>query len=196
MIIGDKIFSFPHFKEDIILPSTIKVINSKEVYKLSSLTIPTMATSIDLMSLNMYKIDLYELHIPSTIKSFIQSIQYDYFEKCYHLTNISLPLNESQIISGNKIFSIPHFEQLLMLPSDITIINGKQLDKTKFEIPSTVTSFDSHCFKDCYENINHLIFEGNTIDWEIISKCRNLITLKVEEFKNDVSHQYFLQFIK
>ena len=97
------IFSIPHFKDDIILSSSIEIINGKQASKLPSLTLPTTVTSIDencFKKCDYVKKSLKQLKIPTTVVSIPKNcLQY-----CSYLTNITLPLKRNQIIYGNQIF--------------------------------------------------------------------------------------------
>ena len=111
------------------------------------LTIPQEVNEIEENYFDDYSDNLNQLIIPTTVKT----IPKNCIEKCNELTNITFPLNESQMIIGNKIFSTPHFEQYIYLPENIQIINGNEVDRSKMEIPTTVTSLDGNCFYRCYE---------------------------------------------
>ena len=60
-----------------------------------------------------------ELIIPTTV----QSIPEDVLEYCLDLTNITIPLNDSQIIVGNNIFNKYLFTVDNLLSESIKIIN-------------------------------------------------------------------------
>ena len=146
IIIGNKIFiNDSHLEQYIYLPSSLKAINGKKVEG-SKIEIPTTVTSLDKKSFKGLRLLLKELIIPTTV----QLIPKECFENCKELTNITLPLNESQIILGNKIFkNQPHLEQDIYLPDSIKIINGQEVDGSKMEIPTTITSLSSKCFRNC-----------------------------------------------
>ena len=40
---------------------------------------------------------------------------------------------------------------MFYLPNEISMINGEEVDETKFEIPTTVTSLDEESFYGCFE---------------------------------------------
>ena len=109
--------------------------------------IPTTVTSIDWYEFERYKQILEELTIPTTVKTIPKYC----INNCKRLTNITLPLNESQIICGNKIFNTPRLQQAIYLPDSIEVINGKEVDGSTFIIPSTVTSMNCDDF-DNYKN--------------------------------------------
>ena len=80
----------------------------KKKRKNISINIPTTVISLDEKCFNNYEDNLQELTIPTTVKSIPKRCM----EKCFKLTNISLPLNENQIIISNKIFNnTQKFEQ-------------------------------------------------------------------------------------
>ena len=90
---------------------------------------------------------LHELIIPTTVKIIPKKC----IENCWRLTNITISLNENQIIIGNKIFNTPHLDQVIYLTDRIKIINGNEVDGSKMEIPTIVTSIDEECFHGCEE---------------------------------------------
>jgi hypothetical protein len=102
------------------------MINGKKVDK-RKFEIPTTITSLDKDCFNYNCNDLKQLTIPTTIKTIPKKC----IEKCERLTNITFPLNESQMIIGNKIFNTPQLEQFIYLPRSIQMINGKKVDKRK-----------------------------------------------------------------
>ena len=102
------------------------------------ITIPEGVKNMDTNCLNFYNIFQFHVIIPKSITSIPKKC----FIDCNTLINITLPLNDSQIICGNKIFSVPHFKQLFYLPNSIKIINGKEVNRSKMIIPYTVTSLD------------------------------------------------------
>ena len=68
--------------------------------------------------------DIKEIHIPETV----EIIPITCFEECKALTIITIPLNETKIVCGNKIFNNqPHFNQSIYLPTRIEVINGKEV---------------------------------------------------------------------
>ena len=82
-----------------------------------------------------YYYKLKELTIPETVKTIPKKC----IEDCRYLTNITIPLNESQMIIGNKIFkNQSHFkgEEDIVLSNLIKIINGKEVDGSTITIPS------------------------------------------------------------
>ena len=112
------------------------------------LTIPEGVKEIeeDILNNSNYYNRLKELIIPTTIKSIPKKC----VEKCEYLTNITLPLNKSQKIIGNKIFNIQsHLDQIVYLPQYIRNINGKEVYGLQMIIPTTVTSIDRYCFYKC-----------------------------------------------
>ena len=109
------------------------------------------------------------------------------FEKCIYLTNITIPINETRVIYGNKIFTIPHFKQTFYLPPKVTIINGKEIEKlTSLTIPSHVTSVDEICFKNCNE-LKELILPETLVNIPHLSLMNNP---ELEELR--ISPQYEL----
>ena len=132
------------FKNIIWSPQdTIDAFNGTPI---ANVIIPDGIKEIDSTSfLNVYY--LMELTIPSTVKT----IPKNCLRNVQPLTNITLSLNDSQVVIGNKIFNTPHLETAFYLPDGIKIINGKKVDRdfTSFEIPTTVTSIDkdrASCF--------------------------------------------------
>ena len=68
--------------------------------------------------------DLGKLTIPSTVTSIPKKLFYN----CDIFTNITLPLNQNQVIYGNKIYkNSSHLEQYVELPDSIKIINVKEV---------------------------------------------------------------------
>ena len=79
------------------------------------------------------------------------------FEQCKDLINITIPLNETRVVYGNKIFNNQsHFNQSIYLPKYIEIINGNEVETTSLEIPSFVTSLDDNCFNGFNRNIKEI----------------------------------------
>ena len=73
------------------------------------------------------KFSLIQITIPTTVTS----IPKNCLKYCYYLTNITLPLNQNQIICGNQIFTTPHFDLFISLSTRIEVLNGKELNETK-----------------------------------------------------------------
>ena len=154
ILLGEKLFSIEnlHFSQSIILPQSIKIINGKEVENLTSLEIPTTVTSLDKDC--FHSCNLCELIIPDTVKSIPKYC----IKNCWNLTNITLPMNESQMIIGNRIFKKnQHFEQDILLPQSIKIINNQSVECSEFIVPSFVTSLDEYCFEYLQFGINKII---------------------------------------
>ena len=156
IIYGDKIFTTHnnHFKELIYLPFSIMWINDIELCYLTALTIPSTITSISQNAL-YYCRELQELVIPESV----QSIPTECMQYNSKLTKITCPLQQNEMIIGNKIFKIEdnHFKQTIYLSNDIQIINGKEVEKlTSLKIPSTITSIDENCFHDYSHEIRQL----------------------------------------
>ena len=88
-----------------------------------------------------------QIEIPNTVTY----IANDCFEGCGGLTSLSLPLDQTRVLYGNKLFNnLPHFAQSIYLPNVVFVINGNQVKSlTELTIPSFVTSFDDNCFLDC-----------------------------------------------
>ena len=80
--------------------------------------------------------DEFTTSLPETVKI----IPMKCFEECYELTNITIPLNETRVIYGNKIFNNqPHFNQSIYLPNSIKVINGNRtIDEIYEEIKGIV----------------------------------------------------------
>ena len=193
IIFGNKIFNTPHFEEDILLSTSIKMINGKQVdRKLTSFTIPTTVTSLDENCFNNYNYYLKELTIPTTVKIIPKKC----IEKCKILTNITFSLNESQMIIGNKIFNNhPHLKQYIYLPNSIKIINGNEVDGSKFEIPTTVTSLDWDDFDTYKMNLKELTITSTikTLSKNCLEKCTNLtnITFPLNESQIIIGNKIF-----
>ena len=64
------------------------------------------------------------------------------FEEGIYFTDITISLNETRVIYGNKLFNNqPHFNQLFYLPENIKLINKNKVEKlTSLHIPSHVIS--------------------------------------------------------
>ena len=141
IVCGTKIFKKnKHFEQYIHLPDEIEVINDVEVND-SIIEIPTFVTSIDENCLNFY---MEQLIIPDSVKSIPKKCLIN----CIGLSNITLPLNESHIICGNKIFEKKeHLEQYIYLPQYIQVINNQQVDGSSFIIPSFITSLSDYCLQ-------------------------------------------------
>ena len=102
---------------------------------------------IDKDSFDKYVTNVKQLIIPSTVTS----IPIDCIYCCTKVTNITLPLNHSQIIYGNKIFkNNQDLEEDIYLPNLVQVINGKQINRYILEIPSIITSFKENCLDDFY----------------------------------------------
>ena len=118
----------------------------------------------------------------------IETIPKKCIEDCDYLTSITLPLNESQVIIGNKIFNTPHFDQVLYLPNSICKINGKKVnDMTSLTIPTTVTSLDEDCLKG-NRNLKYLSIPDSvkSIPNECFDHCLNLETIIIPLNDNQV----------
>ena len=172
IILGNRIFNNQdHLSQPFYLPPSIKMINGKEVDPLF-ITIPENITSLDNECFHGCD-TLEKLILPYNT---LTNISFVCYENCQNLTNISLELNKTRIICGNKIFNNkPHFNQSFNVPSTIKVICGKPVNSTTFEIPSYVTSFDENCFDHC-ENLKELILPKSLeeINWNWLSKCSNI----------------------
>ena len=94
-----------------------------------------------------YAAVIKELTIPRTSKSIPKYL----LEPCKHLTNITLPLDNSHIIIENKIFyKCNYFDQYISLPDSVKIINGNNVYQSSITLPSYVTTVDKNCFHGCY----------------------------------------------
>ena len=191
MIIGNKIFNnHPHLKQYIYLPNSIKIINGNEVDG-SKFEIPTTVTSLDWDDFDTYKMNLKELTITSTIKTLSKNC----LEKCTNLTNITFPLNESQMIIGNKIFNIPHLEQVIYLPESIKIINRIEVGRlTSLEIPTIVTSINWKDFDRYNKSLKELIIPNNMTklsDYSF-SNSEELTEIKGLEYVKDIGKGCFM----
>ena len=81
-----------------------------------------------------------------TLPSSLINIPINCLEKCYKLTNITIPLNETRVIYGNKIHNNkPHFDQSICLPSKIKVINGNEVEQLTSDRKSTRLN-SSHVF--------------------------------------------------
>ena len=96
--------------EDINIPEGVKEIEKE---------------SFDLFYSYYYSIK--SISIPRSVKVIPKNI----FEKLLNLTKITIPIGKYHYIHGNKIFTFPHFEQYIYLPSSIKLINEKQVDQIK-----------------------------------------------------------------
>ena len=185
MLIVDKIFNIQsNLKQDIRLPNYTTIINGNEVKQIRSLQIPTTVTSIDEDCFGSFYL-LEQLIIPETVKT----ISKNCIEKSWSLTNITLPLNNNQMIIGNKIFNTPHLEQHIYLLPRIQFINGKQVKQlTSFEIPTFVTSIDENCFYKCNE-LQQLIIPETVINipFGTFVKLPNLIELIIRSNKYELN---------
>ena len=94
-----------------------------------------------------YLFNLKEITIPKSLSNLTQN----YFVEYEYLTNINIPLNETRVIYGNKIYNNNEcFDQSILLPTSIQIINGMKVEPfTSFVVPSFVTSLEEHCFFRC-----------------------------------------------
>ena len=131
--------------------------------------------------------DLREIHIPETVKI----IPMKCFEKCKHLTSITIQLNETRVIHGNKIFNNQEqLNQCFYLPSSNKFINGEEVNQlTSITIPSHVKSFDDNCFNECNELKQLILPESFTnISREFLlklPKLEELILLSQYELHGD-----------
>ena len=190
IVYEDYIYSIPDFKIIMYIPRSVKLFNGEvfEIKNLTSLEIPSSVTSIE----NVHSFfELQEIVIPSTVKTITNHcIQF-----CSKLTNITLPLNENQMIIGNKIFkNQSHLEQDILLPDSIIIINGNEIDKSKIIIPTTVTSLDEDCFYFCFE-LKELTIPSTVkiIPKKCIEKCYKLtnVTLPLNENQMIIGNKIF-----
>ena len=146
-VCGNKIYSIPHFKEDIQLPEQIEIINNEKVDK-SIMIIPSSVTSIDWDYIGCCQEFLKCLSIPTTVTNMEDNFLKDFMK----LTSISYPLNENQIVCGNKIFKKTQFEEDIILPSSIKMINNKEVNASNMIIPSSITSINWNEFNN-YKNL-------------------------------------------
>ena len=141
-VYGNKIMNDKKdFKEVMVFDrNTMKQINGKEIEDLTKLELPSDVTSF---SFN-FEYDcgtLKEIIIPESFKD----IPKDMFKKyCHRITQLSIPLNETRVIYGNKLMNnLPCFGISIQLPSSVQMINGMEVEKlTSFTVPSFVTSFE------------------------------------------------------
>ena len=190
-IFGNRIFNIHHLKEDIVFPSSIKIINGKEVKQLTSFRIPTTVTSID-KDCFLDNDKLKQLIIPDSVISIPQHC----LTYLTELTNLSISLNERRIILGNKIFkNQPHLQQFVYLPSSVQIINGKEIQQTiAFKIPTTITSLDENCFER-FNSIQHLFIPTSIkmIPQKCLEKLNNLITLTIPTYFTSSKEKIFFE---
>ena len=176
IICNNKIFlNSPKLKQYIYLTDVVKEINGKEVNWFTTFTIPSFVTS--LAEDSFFKCsELENLVIPETVKiipkyclKFINS-----------LTNITIPLNKSQLICGNQIFDHfnNHLKHQICLPIGIKIINNEQVNGLKVIIPSTITSLDENCF-ETYNNFTEISFPNSIQQFpkNCLKKCSNLANI-------------------
>ena len=90
----------------------------------SSINIPEGVSNIHLLQCNPSFVEhLNEISIPSSATS----ISYYAVSGFYKLTKITIPLNETRMICGNQVYSVPNFKQITCLPESIEIINDEEL---------------------------------------------------------------------
>ena len=174
VIYGNKLYNNQaHFDISIDLPKHVTKINDYEVEQLTSFTIPTFVTSIDDKCSFYWNYKLKELIILE-YNDFI--LNTSFLTKLISLTNISIPLTETHVIYGNKIYNNQsHLKQEIYLPNSIKTINENEVEElSSFIIPSNVTSIDNNCFKYC-NALKELIFPESlkVLDNEIFEtiKC-------------------------
>ena len=122
------------------------------------------------------------------IKGELTNIPLKSFEKCNKLTKIIVPLNETRVIYGNKIFNNQqHFNQSFCLPSTIEFINEEEVQQlTSFTIPSFVTSLDDNCFTG-YHNIKELVLSETltNIPLNCFERCYELTNITIPLILNN-----------
>ena len=156
IIYGNKICNNkPKFGESISLPNSIKMINKRFVDEFTSFEIPSFVTSFDSKCLSNLTMNLKQLIIPENIN---KKLNYSFVKNCSQLTSIRIPLNETRVIYGNKIFNNqPRFGESISLPNSIKKINDNFVHPLfEFSIPTFVTSISAdHIIP--FEGIKHLI---------------------------------------
>ena len=183
------------FDISIQLPPSIKIINDQEVN--STFTFPSFIKSINKKCFSYWRDNLCNLKIS---EEFDQTVNLPFLEKLIHLTNITIPLNETRIVCGSKIFNNTNqFKMSIQLPESIQVINGKNVQQlTKLEISSSVTSIDEKCFEksknqrsnnNWFDSIQELhVYSKNDekIDYSFINKLKKLTKLTIPLNNNKV----------
>ena len=193
VVYGNRILNNqPHLDLSLIIPESIKIINGEEVHQI--VTLPTFITSLSEKCLNIWKYAVKEITFPSNMND-----QFDYsvLNQMTGLTKISLPMNETRVVYGNKIFNNQeHFNVSIDLPSTIKMINRELVDTSSLSIPLFVTSIDKNCF-NTYYTLRELTLSNisEEFDWEWMSKCRNITKLCLPELLTPIPHNVFLQLI-
>ena len=117
------------------------------------------------------------------IPSSVTSIPKTCVEKYTVLKELTIPINDSQLFLGNKIFkNNQHLEQDIYLPNYIYKFNGNKIDfsSVSISIPTTFTSLDKNCFNNC-GFLKELTIPSTikSIPKECFIKCYNLSNISI-----------------
>ena len=167
-----------HLKEYLLLPDSVEYINDEELN--DSIIIPSSVTSLEKDCFKNNVMFMNYLSLPATI----ESIPKECIEKCVCLSKLSIPLNETRVIYGNKLFNNRrHFGQSFNLPTTLDYINNQKVyPLTRLRIPSFVTSLEENCFYMCTD-LRELIIPDSlqTIPENLFVHLHNLNSLSVPE---------------
>ena len=178
----------------ITIPEGVKELEENCFYycqRLGNIEIPKSLSSFGKDCFCRCKIP--QIYIPETIKE----ISKNCFKGCDDLSQVTIDLNETRILCGKKLFSIVNKTlQMMDLPSEIKIINGKEIEPFQsLQLPTTITSIS----KDCFENFTSLVslelpFSFTSFDHNLFSDCIHLSSLSLESTIKSISFNAFKQF--
>ena len=113
------------------------------------LQFPSIVKEIEKDSLIKFSCNINKIIIPESVKI----IPKECMRKMRTCTSITIPLNYSHMIIGNKIFTTKngHFDLYIYSENWIKEINDKKVERlTSLTIPTSITSFDETCFPNSF----------------------------------------------
>ena len=131
--------------------------------KIFEIEIPLGVTKIEnifsrWMDYSMTISEVKKIVFPTTLKM----ISNDCLINCYHLTNLTIPLNETRVLCGSFLINNkPRLNETIELPTSIKIINGKEVNYTSLTIPSYVTFIEKRFTQKLRNRLEELILPEN-----------------------------------
>lgn len=168
--IGEKTFSYCYDLSKVILPNSLKKIQSYAFYhceRLREIIIPLGVTAIGKGAFQDCSV-LTSIEIPNGVTS-IESYT---FRNCYRLTSIEIPNSITSIGEGA-------FQDCCALTTSITIPNG-------------ATSIESYTFSNCYSLTSITIPDSVTsIGYHAFRSCRSLTNVTIPNSVKSISESAF-----
>ena len=192
-IYGNKIYSIKNnqLEQSLFLPTSIKVINHKEVDKLTSFEISTTITSLDEKC--FYGCDeLKQIIIPETVNN----IPNNTFMNLSKLEELTIRSN-NYTWKGNRLFGI--IDECLYhikIPQSIKKVNNQEIKPLEtFTIPTNVTKLSEYCFANCQELTEIKGLENiKEIGKGCFYRCNKMNQEEYPEVKKNID-QYFNQLL-